>query len=73
MLQSRLLRPLDVQQNIRTISKQVEAIRITLAGADEESQSSEQLSGPNLPVTEIIEELDEDDNVICVSILPFHW
>lgn len=73
MLQSRLLRPLDVQQNIRTISKQVEAIRITLAGADEESQSSEQSSGPNLPVTEIIEELDEDDNVICMSILPFHW
>ncbi|TKX18353.1 hypothetical protein C1H76_9141 [Elsinoe australis] len=57
-----------VQQNIRTISKQVEAIRITLAGADEESQSSEQSSGPNLPVTEIIEELDEDDNVISSKV-----
>ena len=56
----------DVQQNIKTIYS-------LLKNAEEKHAASQVLIKPEvrneegLPLTEIIEELDADGNVICVS------
>ena len=68
---SRLVdRRLDyVQQNVSTISKQVEKIESQLSEVLEEMDREDDASlGPGLPITEIIEELDEDGNVISSKV-----
>ena len=64
---SRLVdRRLDyVQQNVSTISKQVEKVESQLSEVLEEMDREDDASlEPGLPITEIIEELDEDGNII---------
>lgn len=55
----------DVQRNVETISKQLsvaeEAYDRSIADDEEDSFTSR-----GLPLSEIIEELDDDGNVICM-------
>ena len=56
---------LDVQQNISSLSKQIQGLEIkhenaTISRPDVRNEE-------RLPITEIYEELDEDGNVICKS------
>lgn len=54
-----------VQQNVSTISKQVEKVETQLSEVLEEiDREGDDSQPPELPMTEIIEELDEDGNVI---------
>jgi len=68
---SRLVdRRLDyVQQNVSTISKQVEKLEGQLSEILEEMDREDDASlEPGLPITEILEELDEDGNVISSKV-----
>ncbi|GAB7362594.1 hypothetical protein MBLNU230_g2908t1 [Neophaeotheca triangularis] len=49
-----------VQRNVQTIEKQLEVAQTSLRQLDEASSTA----GESLPLTEITEELDDDDNVI---------
>ena len=56
----------DVQQNVISIEKQLNVAQDIL----EEAQRSGSRDGDieeTLPLTEIVEELDDEDNVICMS------
>ncbi|KAI4731323.1 hypothetical protein E4T49_00847 [Aureobasidium sp. EXF-10728] len=68
---SRLIdRRLDyVQQNVSSISKQVEKIDGQLSEVLEEmDRENDDAQEPGLPMTEIIEELDEDGNIISSKV-----
>jgi unconventional prefoldin RPB5 interactor 1 len=68
---SRLVdRRLDyVQQNVSTISKQVEKIESQLSEVLEEmDREDDDTLEPGLPITEILEELDEDGNIISSKV-----
>jgi unconventional prefoldin RPB5 interactor 1 len=68
---SRLVdRRLDyVQQNVSTISKQVQKIEDQLSEVLEEiDKEDDHTLEPGLPITEILEELDEDGNVISSKV-----
>ncbi|KAI4788069.1 hypothetical protein E4T44_12984 [Aureobasidium sp. EXF-8845] len=68
---SRLVdRRLDyVQQNVSTISKQVQKIEDQLSEVLEEmDKEDDDTLEPGLPITEILEELDEDGNVISSKV-----
>jgi unconventional prefoldin RPB5 interactor 1 len=68
---SRLVdRRLDyVQQNVSTISKQVQKIEDQLSEVLEEmDRENDDTLEPGLPITEILEELDEDGNVISSKV-----
>ncbi|CAD0088029.1 unnamed protein product, partial [Aureobasidium vineae] len=68
---SRLVdRRLDyVQQNVSTISKQVEKTESQLSEVLEEmDRENDDTQEPGLPMTEIIEELDEDGNIISSKV-----
>lgn len=68
---SRLVdRRLDyVQQNVSTISKQVQKIEDQLSKVLEEmDKEDDDTLGPGLPITEILEELDEDGNIISSKV-----
>lgn len=55
----------DVQENIRTISKQLQSAEDELEQfLNEQDQGDDYSMKPGLPMTEIIEELDEEGNVI---------
>ncbi|KAF4553086.1 Hypothetical protein D9617_8g050990 [Elsinoe fawcettii] len=62
-----LLTEKDVSQNIRTISKQIDTARIGLIELEDES-GTRGLSEQGLPVSEIIEELDDNDNIISSKV-----
>lgn len=67
-----------VRRNIETLEKQLAATKITIAppneSEDEESAEDDDLAedypedDSGLPVTEILEELDDDDNVVSYSL-----
>jgi len=60
-----------VQQNIRTIEKRLELTETALTGHIDQEQEAEEPEFDNatgLPISEIIEELDEDDNVISSRV-----
>ena len=59
----------DVQQNITTISKQLHSTEQTLEQFSEDEIVYDEKNAPGLPITEIMEELDEDGNIICSRIL----
>ncbi|KAF2223737.1 Prefoldin subunit-domain-containing protein [Elsinoe ampelina] len=56
-----------VAQNIGTISKQIDTARIALVELEDPSESSTR-PDTGLSVSEIIEELDDDDNVISSKV-----
>ncbi|KAG8631443.1 hypothetical protein KVT40_000583 [Elsinoe batatas] len=56
-----------VAQNIGTISKQIDTARIALVELEDSSESSSQPE-KGLSVSEIIEELDDDDNIISSKV-----
>lgn len=58
---------LDVQQNITTISKQLRSEENDLQHLFDELEDDDAASHSGLPLTEILEELDEEGNVICES------
>lgn len=60
-----------VQQNIKTIEKRLgiaETALTTHLGQEQEAEESEAGNASGLPISEIIEELDEDDNVISSRV-----
>lgn len=55
----------DVENNIKTISSQLDAVETkyrTLSARDPQTNG-----GSELPLTEIMEELDLEGNVVCTS------
>ena len=60
----RLLIWVDVQENVRALTKQLEAAEDRLAAVDIVTHPEARYE-ESLPLTEITEELDEDGNVIC--------
>ncbi|GAB7337962.1 hypothetical protein MBLNU457_4341t1 [Dothideomycetes sp. NU457] len=60
-----------VQQNIKTIEKRLEVAETALTAHLDQEQEADELEAGNaseLPISEIIEELDEDDNVISSRV-----
>ena len=54
-----------VSQNIGTIVKQIASKEAALDDLLDLEEPTEFPAGPALPISEIIEELDDDDNIIC--------
>ncbi|RYP80455.1 hypothetical protein DL769_002482 [Monosporascus sp. CRB-8-3] len=57
-----------VAKNIQTLEKQLETARNKLAAASVVSNPDAATDDDGLPITEIVEELDDDDNVVSYSL-----
>ena len=57
----------DVQENIKTLQKQLSLIQAPSSFSYTKKSQANPSNLDSLPIQEIIEELDEDDNVICRS------
>ncbi|KAF2153342.1 hypothetical protein K461DRAFT_293610 [Myriangium duriaei CBS 260.36] len=57
-----------VQQNINTITKQITSLDHNLEGLDDTVKPADPKAEPPLPISEIIEELDDEDNVVSSKI-----
>ncbi|RYP08118.1 hypothetical protein DL764_002101 [Monosporascus ibericus] len=57
-----------VAKNIQTLEKQLETARNKLAAASIVSNPDAATDDDGLPITEIVEELDDDDNVVSYSL-----
>ncbi|GAB7349433.1 hypothetical protein MBLNU459_g8542t1 [Dothideomycetes sp. NU459] len=57
-----------VQQNISTITKQLRSLEESLQRLDGEAEDESMTYSAGLPMTEILEELDEDGNVISSKV-----
>jgi len=64
-----VLKTVDVQKNVETLKKQLEAARIKFDNVQIVSDTSTR-NEEGLPVTDIYEELDEEGNVICKPFAP---
>ena len=61
---------IDVQENTKSISKRLATLEEELLAANLAGEAETQ-TDERQPLTEIWEELDEDDNVICTLRIPF--
>ena len=64
LLSSAVLKYVDVQKNVASLQKQIDAVHVKLENAQSVSDTAIR-NQEGLPVTDIYEELDEDGNVIC--------